>query len=229
MNETHPLNDPAVRQALLAPFQDHEISFLPRKPEGGRALAVPYIDARAVMTRLDHAVGPAAWEYDFDPLSVDGKMVRGKLTVFGVTKCDPGQANDEAELMKSASSDALKRCAVHFGIGRYLYYLDGVWWPYADKHFKTRPQLKPEDVAAALRSVGYRLPTAPEPAPIRNSQPAFRSPNPVVERVTQAAETAPGYATSTGAVPSQASCGLCGGRGGAHKRGCEHFELRRAA
>src|SRR4051794_880883 len=116
-----------IVDALAASFPEDEIEFLPRAHSNGKALGLPYIDARSVMRRLDAVVGPANWSFDFDVVSPDGKMVKGRLAVLGVTKCDAGEASTEDEILKSAVSDALKRCAVHFGIGRYLYYLPRVW------------------------------------------------------------------------------------------------------
>src|SRR5207248_11024418 len=93
-----------VLEALGAPFPEDEIEFLPRatsnRPEGTRALGLPYIDARSVMRRLDAVVGPDGWSFDFDVLAPDGKMVKGRLTVLGITKCDAGEANAEAEALK---------------------------------------------------------------------------------------------------------------------------------
>ncbi len=145
-----------VLAALAAPFREDEIDFLPRSPSNGRALGLAYIDARTVMNRLDWVVGPAHWSFDFDVLSPDGKLVRGKLTILGVTKCDAGEAAQEEEPLKSAVSDALKRAAVHFGIGRYLYYLPRVWAPYdaQKRRFVEPPRLDPRAVQEALRLCG---------------------------------------------------------------------------
>ena len=145
-----------ILEALTAPFPDDEIEFLPRAQSNGKALGLAYIDARSVMRRLDAVVGPANWSYDFDVLSPDGKMVRGKLTVLGVTKCDAGEAAQEDEPLKSAVSDALKRAAVHFGIGRYLYYLPRVWAPYdaQKRRFIEQPKLDPAAVRHALQICG---------------------------------------------------------------------------
>jgi hypothetical protein len=108
------------------------------------------------MRRLDAVVGPANWSFDFDVLSPDGKMVRGKLTVLGVTKCDAGEGSSEDEVLKSAVSDALKRAAVHFGIGRYLYYLPSVWAPYDQRkrQFVEPPRISPAAVERALAICG---------------------------------------------------------------------------
>ena len=149
--------------ALGAEFSPEEVEFLPRATSGGMALGLPYIDARDVMRRLDAVVGPANWQFDFDVLSSDGKMVRGKLTVFGVTKCDAGEASQEEEPLKSAVSDALKRCAVHFGVGRYLYYLPRVWAPFdpQKRRFIEPPRLDPAAVRRALALCGVSR-TEPE-------------------------------------------------------------------
>jgi hypothetical protein len=81
-----------------------------------------YVDARAVMQRLDDVVTPAGWE--FTSTVVPGTdIVHGRLTVAGFVREDYGYPNSEKdeEPIKAASSDALKRCAVMFGIGRHLY------------------------------------------------------------------------------------------------------------
>lgn len=149
-----------IVDALGAPFPEDEIEFLPRAHSNGKALGLAYIDARSVMRRLDAAVGPGNWSFDFDMLAPDGKMVRGKLTVLGVTKCDAGEGSTEDEVLKSAVSDALKRCAVHFGIGRYLYYLPRVWAPYdaQRRQFSEQPRLAPAAVDRALQICGISRP-----------------------------------------------------------------------
>jgi hypothetical protein len=145
-----------IMEALGAAFPNDEIEFLPRAQSNGKALGLAYIDARSVMRRLDAAVGPGNWSFDFDLLDTAGKMVKGKLTVLGVTKCDAGEAAQEDEPLKSAVSDALKRCAVHFGIGRYLYYLPRAWAPYdaQKRRFIEPPRLEPRAVEEALRICG---------------------------------------------------------------------------
>ena len=64
-----------IQDALAAPFPDDEIDFIPRATANGRALAVPYIDTRSVMRRLDAVVGPEGWQFDFEMLSPDGKKL----------------------------------------------------------------------------------------------------------------------------------------------------------
>jgi hypothetical protein len=57
------------------------------------------------------------------PLARPPLFVRCRLTVFGVTREDVGEGEDP----KAAFSDAIKRAAVHFGVGRALYAMRAPW------------------------------------------------------------------------------------------------------
>jgi hypothetical protein len=48
--------------ALTAPFPVDAIHWLPLAVKGNRALAAAYIDARAVMQRLDSVFGVGGWK-----------------------------------------------------------------------------------------------------------------------------------------------------------------------
>lgn len=196
--------DRGITEALGAPFADEEVEFLPKGQQNGRARAVAYISARSVMRRLDAVVGPENWWFDFDLLSPDGKLVRGRLTVLGVTKCDAGEADTESEALKSAVSDALKRCGVHFGIGRYLYAVPPIWVPYdsSRRHFAETPRI-PDDVlrrALAISTVaGYA--GSGEPGVPASGARSLRRTN------GRVAESAPAYAPApaTGGAPPESS------------------------
>lgn len=84
-----------------------------------------YITARHVMNRLDEVVGITNW-YDAYEHTPSGLQCKLTVIIDGemVTKVDGGAAADMAEgdnNEKSAYSDAFKRAAVKFGIGRHLY------------------------------------------------------------------------------------------------------------
>jgi hypothetical protein len=119
---------------LSAPFPENELRVRvgATSENTGKALAIPYIDARCVMDRLDDVVGPANWSYEYQwIITASGHIAAdGKLTVMGVTRCDCGEADAEGEPYKAAVSDTLKRCAVGFGIGRYLYSMPKEWFPF---------------------------------------------------------------------------------------------------
>lgn len=95
--------------------------------ERKRVAEVSYITARQVMDRLDEVFGVLNWWTRFHLVAEN--TVLCELTVSlpngtTVTKSDYGYSNnnnDSDNGIKGAASDALKRAAVHFGIGRYLY------------------------------------------------------------------------------------------------------------
>jgi hypothetical protein len=103
---------------LAEPFPDAEIK---QRPGRGN-MTFSYVDARAVMQRLDDVVTPAGWEFTSSVIP-GTDIVHGRLTVAGFVREDYGYPNSDKdeEPIKAASSDALKRCAVMFGIGRHLY------------------------------------------------------------------------------------------------------------
>lgn len=139
---------------LAAPFDETEVKFKPQAVKGNRALALAYVDVRAVMDRLDAVLGPGDWQDDYTLLSDGSVACRLSIRVGDrwVTKVDVGGTSEQpdgGDRMKSAFSDALKRTAVKFGIGRYLYRLPQVWWDYdpAKRQFATPPRLPGWDKA----------------------------------------------------------------------------------
>ena len=118
-------------KALFAEFPREAISWRAQSltKEGDKAMALAYIDARDVMDRLDQVCGSADWQdrYEFHgartvcylSIRVDGEWI---------TKAD-GAGDSDVEAEKGAISDALKRAAVKWGIGRYLYDLPAPWVP----------------------------------------------------------------------------------------------------
>lgn len=114
---------------LAAPFGRGEIKELPGK-RNGDGKPILFINARNVMNRLDDVLGPANW-WDHYTETKDG--IKCSLTIRlpdgrEITKEDGGgfaglKTADDNE--KSAYSDAFKRAAVKFGVGRHLY-RDGV-------------------------------------------------------------------------------------------------------
>ncbi|WP_424949903.1 Rad52/Rad22 family DNA repair protein [Deinococcus sp.] len=89
------------------------------------ALVVVYVDARSVAAHLDDAV-PGAWhtEYRAPPVTVGLPALECRLTVCGVTRSDVGTVEPGSKAgsdTKDLYSDALKRAAVQFGVGAFLY------------------------------------------------------------------------------------------------------------
>lgn len=89
------------------------------------AITVPYVTNRAIQMRLDEVVGPENWRNEFRP-GPDGGVMCGLSIRVGdewVTKWD-GAENTDVEGVKGGLSGAMKRAAVQWGIGRYLYGLE---------------------------------------------------------------------------------------------------------
>lgn len=84
-------------------------------------MLVGYIDSRTAMEALD-ALDPN-WSSKMEPIALGGESgIRCTLIVNGVAREDVGVVSN-IDALKGAFSDALKRAAVHFGIGRELYEL----------------------------------------------------------------------------------------------------------
>ena len=95
-----------------------------------KGLALAYVDARDVMERLDEVCGPDGWSDSYKE-TAKGRLIctiRVKIGDAWVSKSD-GAGNTDVEGDKGAISDAFKRAAVKWGVGRYLYDLDSPWVP----------------------------------------------------------------------------------------------------
>lgn len=173
--------DPAVRAVTLAlsdPFEPREIKFKPQAVKNNRALAIAYVDVRLIQDRLDEVLGAENWQDDYELLTDGSVVCRLRLNLGGdwVTKTDvgsPSEQPDGGDRLKAAFSDALKRAAVKFGIGRYLYRLPAQWVEYdpAKKQIVAPPQLPP-----------FALPR--QSAATKATKPASKVVAPVVEDTT---------------------------------------------
>jgi len=121
--------------ALCQPFPSGFVEWRVGSTNGDKGLPLCYIDARAVMDRLDSVCGPDNWQCNYTQTG-NGSIVcnLGIRTPNGewIWKADGAGATDfEGE--KGMLSDALKRAAVRWGVGRYLYELKAPWVEIANK------------------------------------------------------------------------------------------------
>lgn len=92
-----------------------------------RGLALAYIDARAVMNRLDDVLGDG-WQDSYAETTSGRVISTISIKVDDEWRSRSDGAGDTGfEGEKGGLSDAFKRAAVKWGIGRYLYDLDAVW------------------------------------------------------------------------------------------------------
>lgn len=127
-----------IMSKLKEPFPADEIDWRVQRSmktaRGDKAIVLAYLNARAVMDRLDDVVGANNWTDTYDRWGDNG--VKCCLTVrLGnkwITKED-GADDTDIEATKGGFSSSFKRAAVKFGIGRYLYKLKESWVDISDK------------------------------------------------------------------------------------------------
>lgn len=120
-----------IQRLLADPFEAHDIEW--RVQQSGVSgsskpwvMVIPYITNRAIQQRLDDVVGIDGWKNEFKEATSGKGYLCGLSIRFGdawITKWD-GSEYTQVEALKGALSGAMKRTAVQFGIGRYLYSLD---------------------------------------------------------------------------------------------------------
>jgi len=97
------------------------------------ARVLAYVTNRAIMDRFDEVVGPANWQNVYREGPAGGvicglsvRVTRADGTSEWVTKWD-GAENSDVEPVKGGLSNSMKRAAVQWGLGRYLYDLEEGW------------------------------------------------------------------------------------------------------
>lgn len=152
-----------VFNALKEPFPPEDIQWRigQKSKDGKKAMVLPYVTNRAIMDRLDTVVGPENWFNKYRETS--GNSDKGyvcELTIIIQTDDGPrcltredGASCTNIEPIKGGLSDSMKRAAVQFGIGRYLYNLSESWVPLGDYNRFEPPRLPlwalPKGVAEA--------------------------------------------------------------------------------
>lgn len=148
-----------VFKELSQPLRSEEVEWrLDRSGVGNNgkpwARCVAYISNRAIQERLDKVVGPQNWENVFQEVRVvnpknDARLSKQKdfssqpeitaimcgirIRVKGewITKWDASELTDY-EAVKGGFSTAMKRAAVQWGIGRYLYNVGEGWAEFSE-------------------------------------------------------------------------------------------------
>lgn len=121
------MND--IMQKLQAPFPITDIEFRvgSTTQDKKKGLALAYITNRAIMNRLDELFGVDGWKNEYKEMH-QGILcgISLKINNEWVTKWD-GADLTNIEATKGGLSDSMKRAAVQWGIGRYLYKLPDFW------------------------------------------------------------------------------------------------------
>lgn len=119
-----------VMQELAEPFAPDDIEWRvgSTNREKTKGIALAYVTNRAIMNRLDEVVGAFNWQNNFQEWKGTSQLC-GIGIRFGeewVWKWD-GADDSNMDAVKGGLSDSMKRAGYQWGIGRYLYNLDGTW------------------------------------------------------------------------------------------------------
>ena len=124
------MDDKEILKALQQPFELDELEWRvgSTNAEKTKGIALVYLTSRAIQKRLDDVFGVFGWRNEF-------KEWKGKEQICGIsvlfngewiTKWD-GASDTNTEGTKGGLSGAMKRAAVQWGIGRYLYDIPNEW------------------------------------------------------------------------------------------------------
>lgn len=154
---TYDYEEILTRLSAFFPVKDVKYFPLTYMKDKSKAMAAFYITNRAVQARLD---ATCIWRNSFiaDPRDSLGKSILCVIDILiknaegesiWISRTD-GAGNSDIEAIKGGLSDAMRRAAVQWGIGRYLYEVPGQWTemkptPVNSKgnplYFKTTPRM----------------------------------------------------------------------------------------
>lgn len=122
-----------IFKGLAMPFPEEDVEWRIQQ-SGARegrpwALILPFINTRAVTSRLDDVLGPENWKCKFEEIDA------GFLCELSIHLPDgswlsreDGASKTDIEPVKGGISDSLKRAAALFGVGKYLYAMRGPFY-----------------------------------------------------------------------------------------------------
>lgn len=156
-----------IQKELKAPFGYADIEWriarVGQSDKGPWAHVLAYVTNRAIQDRLDDVFGPLGWENEYRP-GPNGGIVCG-ISVFcdgrPVTKWD-GADNTQVESVKGGLSDSMKRAAVQWGIGRYLYRLPSVQYAVIEHDRGNAMHYQPANKSKGTNAFYWNPPKLPD-------------------------------------------------------------------
>ena len=189
----------AKKLALPFTFDEIEWRVLRVSKKKPVAQVAAYVVSRAIQKRLDEVVGRENWQNEFETVTgVDNKSTAHicKLRIYypergeWITKSD-GAGCTDVEPIKGGLSNAFKRAASMWSIGRYLYELKNIWadvdeykcieqheYPELERKYNQFLKDREKNSGQAPKQTGQKKQTKQQPAkqpPAASQQPA---PNP---------------------------------------------------
>jgi hypothetical protein len=130
MTTTAPASSKELFIKLKQPFpsQDLEWRVGSSNKDKTRGKALPYLKFKAVADRLDEVFGEPEWKAVFVAGPAGGVVCQLSLRIAGEWICkENGAGNTDLEGVKGGLTDAFKRAATMWGVGRYLHAYDALW------------------------------------------------------------------------------------------------------
>lgn len=121
-------------KSLQKPFPakdvEWRVSHAKKGLNGPEALVLAYLTNRAIMERLDEVFGISGWKNEYREWRDKGVLctITCKVEDEWISKADGADITD-MDATKGGFSASMKRTAVQWGIGRYLYNLSQTWVP----------------------------------------------------------------------------------------------------
>ena len=153
-----------IMKKLKEKFLEDELEFRIGSMNSDKtmALALPYVQARAIQNRLDEVVGFNNWQVSYREIN-GGFICSLSLCIDGIwiTKED-GAGMTDFESIKGGISNAFKRVASSgFGIGRYLYEAESKWYPIKQQGknfiFITAPTLEEKEITKSVNKTSNKI------------------------------------------------------------------------
>lgn len=131
-----------VLRKLEVPFDTEQVQWriMEWSDDGTRGLMMPYADPRAYTDRLNALFTPAGWTRKYTvqasaPVQRNKRGPAAKILVtcevtiacIGTNSGTGEDWSDRENALTAAEAQAFKRCLSCFGLGRYLYDMDGEW------------------------------------------------------------------------------------------------------
>ncbi len=136
------------------------------------AMALAYVTNRAIQSRLDDVCSPMDWRNEYKEWQgssqICGISIWDKEKSQWVTKWD-GSDVTKIDATKGGLSGAMKRAAVQWGIGRYLYQLPEIFVK-CDTNLKRRDGWKYQNKSQKVCAYIWEVPKLPEWALTNNNQ-----------------------------------------------------------
>jgi len=112
------------------PFEDVAVKIQVTTKEKDKGMVVFYLDSRTIQKRLDEVLGHFNWKNQYltwkDNAQLCGIAIYNQERNEWIPKFDGAECSD-IEPIRGGLSDSFKRAACMWGIGRYMYEIEGVW------------------------------------------------------------------------------------------------------